>query len=194
MKMYYVENVKTGKHYKIQAQTVNDLKKIMIEKCPNGKYSVMDDAGRVFNDITINQYSRPVIPKEDYDNLYFYVTERGQEMINDGERTPPQVSSPRRYNTINDVRKSALAKSYANYKNAQHLKAVGMERYISSNDSVILYIYKGSLVLGMVYCSPLAKPPYKGTGVYVEYVRHKDSIFIMGRNHRLLKDGSIERM
>lgn len=194
MKLYYVENVKTGKQYKIQAQTVNDLKEKMIGKCPNGKYSVMDDAGRAFKNITINQYSRPVVSKEDYDALYFYVTERGQEMINDGERTPPQVSSPRRYNTINDVRKSALAKSYANYKNAQQLKAVGMERYISPNDSVILYIYKGSNILGMLYCSPFAKPPYKGTGVYVEYVRPNGGRFVMGKEHRLLKDGSIEKV
>ncbi len=191
MKTYYIENM-AGEHFKIQALNVNNLKEKMIAKFPSGKYFVKDESGKSLHSITLNHYSRPILPKEEYDNLYFYVTERGQEMINDGERTPQRVSSPRRYSTINDVRKSALAKSYANYKRAVELKKIGMERLINSDESVMLYIYKGSNVMGMVYCSPLAKPPYKGTGVYVEYVRPNGGRFVMGREHRLLKDGSIE--
>lgn len=193
MKTYYIKNT-AGEQFKIQAQTVNDLKEKMIAKCPNGKYSVKDESGKVLNSITLNHYSRPVLPKADYDNLYFYVTARGQERINDGECTPQEVSSPRRYNTINDVRKSALAKSFANYRHGAQLKEAGMERYITPDESVLLYIYKGSNILGMVDCSPFAKPPYKGTGIYTEYVRPAGGRFVIGKEHRLLKDGSIVKM
>lgn len=192
MKTYIIESYKTGKTYTIKANNINELKEKMIEKCNKEVYIVKDDTGKSYKPIHLNHYSRPMIPKEDYDNLYFYVTERGQKSINNGTK-PQNVSSPRRYNTIEDVRKSALTKSYANYKVYQELINGRFPQLANTVDSVILYIYKGSKVLGTVYCAPLAKPPYKGTGVYVEYAR-KGGMLIVGKEYRLMKDGTISKM
>lgn len=187
MKSYYLEEKKTHKRYSFKAENRNELKKKMIEKCPNGTYYVQDDKGQYLNNITINSYSRPVLSKADYDNLYFYVTEMGQKRIEERSHTPQEVSSPRRYNTISEVRKAALSKSYENYR---YLK----NGYIGEDRTVILYVYKGNKRIGEVYCSPLEKPPYKGTGVWVEYVRPNGGMFMIGNRHRLFKDGSIEKV
>lgn len=188
MKTYYVKKWgdPTGKEHIFKAQDKNDLKEKMIKKLPYGRYTIKDSNGKSLTGITLNSYSRPQLPKEDYDNLYFYVTERGQELIEEGSRTPSSVSSPRRYNTIEEVRKSALAKSYANYRLIK-------DGYTFRDKTVIFYIYKGKKLLGQVYCSPLAKAPYKGTGKWIEYVRHTDSPFMSLNRYILFKDGSIKR-
>lgn len=187
MKTYYVKKRgdPNGKEHIFKAQDKNDLKEKMIKKLPYGRYTIKDGNGKALTGLTLNSYSRPQLPKEEYDNLYFYVTENGQALIEKG-RKPATVSSPRRYNSIEEVRKSALAKSYANYRLIK-------DGYTFSDKTVIFYIYKGTKLLGQVYCSPLAKAPYKGTGKWIEYVRHTDSPFMSSNSYILFKDGSIKK-
>lgn len=55
------------------------------------------------------------IPKDEYDQLYFYVNGKYLPRILKGELDPFNVRSNRRYNNIDDARKAALARSKKNW-------------------------------------------------------------------------------
>ena len=193
MKTYYLEHHSTKKRYEIVAQNKTELRKLAYGKIPDGRYVIYNKKGEVADSVTISKRTKTMaekkhnLPKAEYDNLYFYVTEGGQDWIRKGEYTPTQMSSPRRYESIQEVRKAALAKSYANYR-------IIKDGYPFRDKSVIFYIYKGSKLLGEVFCSPLEKAPYKGTGVWIGYGYYNVGPVKSGStSYRLMKDGSIKR-
>lgn len=58
---------------------------------------------------------RPYLPKEQYDQLYFFVDGKFLPRILKGEVDPFQACSNRRYDTIDEARKASLAKSKKNW-------------------------------------------------------------------------------
>ena len=159
----------------------------MIEKCQKGRYYVIGPTGKVIKYIPITSKTRAFIPKAEYDNLYYYVSQRGQDRINEGKTTPLKVSSPRRYTTINEVRKAALSKSYSDVRSIK-------QGAFEFEHPLIYYVYKGMNVIGQVNSLPFAKPPYKGTGVWYTNKRSSGTTFVHGEKYRLNKDGSIEKL
>lgn len=187
MKTYYVKKWgdSDGKEHTIKAKDKNELKEKMIGKLPYGRYTVKDENGKSLTGITLHAHSRPQLPKEEYDNLYFYIPEKAQSLIDSGKYSPPRLAHGR-YDTITEARKSALAKSYKGYK----INAItGWD-----NEPVIFNIYKGTKLLGQVYCSPFAKAPYKGTGKWIEYVHPNGLPFMTANTYTLFKDGSVKKV
>lgn len=64
---------------------------------------------------TATNTKKKYIPKEEYDQLYFYVNGKYVPRILKGELDPFHVRSNRRYNNIDDARKAALARSKKNW-------------------------------------------------------------------------------
>lgn len=182
MKTYILKHIDSKKTYTIQAQNKTELRKTAYGKIPDGKYSILNGVG---GSVTINKRTNTIankkhnLPKEEYDKLYFYIGEGAQKYIERENVSPLSVRSSRRTDTINDIRKTALAKSYTNYRMIN-------QGWDSRDHPVLLFVYKGTTLMGEVYCSPLAKPPYKGTGVWLDFKN--------GGKYRLFKDGSIEKM
>lgn len=183
MKTYYLEHHSTKKKYEVVAQNKTELRKLAFGKLPDGWYSIYTKSGSWAGNVNISERSKKSaekkrnLPKAEYDQLYFYVTEQGQDRINEGRFKPVDIASPRRYDTLKDVLKSALAKSYKNYKIVQ-------EGYTFPDITPLFYIYKGNTLLGMAMCSPFAKPPYKGSGTFIDYRKG---------DFRILKDGTLEK-
>lgn len=170
-----------GKEYIINARNLIELRNSAYGKIPDGRYSVRNEKGVALSPVTVNK--RGYLPKEEYDKLYFYIPSRSQRLIESGEYTPVELAG-RRYDSLQEVRKSALVKSYKSYK------INTMTGY--ENEPVLYDIYKGNVIVGQVYCSPFAKAPYKGTGKWIEYFHPKGNPIWMSKTYRLLKDGSIE--
>ena len=64
---------------------------------------------------TATNTKKKYIPKEEYDQLYFYVNGKYVPRILKGELNPFDVRSNRRYSNIDDARKAALARSKKNW-------------------------------------------------------------------------------
>ena len=187
MKTYYLHrwDGTDKKEYVVQAQNKTDLRKAAYGKIPDGKYSVHDAKGVYVSPVTINKRTNTLahkkhnLSKEEYNKLYFYIGEGAQKYIEIEKVSPLSVRHSRKTDSINDIRKIALAQSYNNYRKVN-------QGWDVRDHPVILYVYKGTILMGEVYCSPLAKPPYKGTGIWMDFKN--------GGQYRLFKDGSIEKM
>lgn len=78
--------------------------------------------------------------KEEYDKLYFYTSQTGFDRISKGA-SPLDFTSPRRYGTIDECRKAAVAKAK---KNLDEIRHVGY----SMQGGAPVYVFKGTRYLG----------------------------------------------
>ena len=95
--------------------------------------------------------------KEEYDQLYYYVpgniAERG--IVEEGD-SPLVYASPRRYVTLDDARKAAIAKSKRVVANNKVCATSGFKLLM---ECPILWIYKGTEFLGTVQCDTTKSVP-----------------------------------
>lgn len=82
-----------------------------------------------------------MIPKEQYDQLYFYMGSRSFKKVVNGD-DPLRYTSPRRYETIQDARKAALAKSKKDWTTMQHVNLGDL--------SLTQHVFKGRTYVGFV--------------------------------------------
>lgn len=114
--------------------------------------------------------------KAQYDELYYYVTGSALKLIENDGRDPLKLSSPRRYDTLDNVRKAALAKSK---KEADLIKEGIAPRY----RSLTVGVYKGRKYLGFVEYATSRPRGSAHVGFWHPVGRTKDPI-------PLYKDGS----
>lgn len=88
-----------------------------------------------------------MIPKEQYDQLYFYMNKRCFNAVQKGD-DPIRLSSPRRYDTIQKVRKAALAKSKKEWSEIVTVSKRFPE--LVKNNSLTIYVFKGRAYMGFV--------------------------------------------
>lgn len=88
-----------------------------------------------------------MIPKEQYDQLYFYMDKRCFNAVQKGD-DPIRLSSPRRYDTIQKVRKAALAKSKKEWSEIVTVSKRFPE--LVKNNSLTIYVFKGRTYIGFV--------------------------------------------
>lgn len=88
-----------------------------------------------------------MIPKEQYDQLYFYMDKRCFNAVQKGD-DPIRLSSPRRYDTIQKVRKAALAKSKKEWSEIVTVSKRFPE--LVKNNSLTIYVFKGRTYMGFV--------------------------------------------
>lgn len=125
------------------------------------------------------------IPKEEYDDLYYYMEDSQFNSYLRG-RDPLKMTSPRRYHTIQEVRRSALAKSKKNFA-----IMIGFSKDMPQMVklySLAVHVFKGRIYLGCVQYNSL-KGAEGGMhdfydGLWFPAEHPKDPVF-------LLKDGSI---
>lgn len=91
--------------------------------------------------------ARKRIPKEEYDKLYYYVNERVVRywILGKGE-SPLRYTSPRRYDTLEDAVKAAMAKSKRLCRENRVLYDCGLPAHCTT-----LWIYKGEENVGVVH-------------------------------------------
>ena len=90
--------------------------------------------------------ARMRLSKEEYDQLYYYVNGKVAEYwVVERGVSPLRYTSPRRYDTLDAVRRAALAKSRKLWKENEVLKEVGLPTHCP-----ILWVYKGERFLGTV--------------------------------------------
>ena len=86
------------------------------------------------------------IPKEKYDQLYYYVPGRTAEhwIVEKGE-SPLNYTSPRRYDSLDAVRKAALARSRKVYRDDKERVKWGFPP-----EGFVMWIFKGTEFVGTV--------------------------------------------
>lgn len=144
-KMYYTFDVQGG---------LAGIKKAAYGKVPDGSYLVFSKNGKQLYTVNITattfknaQKKRAVMPKSEYDQLYYYMNgDTADHWVFKMKESPLRYTSPRRYDTLNEVRKAALAKSRAVYKENVTLKSYGMK-----GKSFAMYVFKGTKFLGVVH-------------------------------------------
>lgn len=150
--------------YTIVAQGgLNGIKKEAYNKVPDGYYTVYTKNGKHFGSVRISEKSkrsaerkRPVLSKEQYNQLYFYTdigtVERSKVPL--GKNPLDYVhTSPRRYDSLTDVRRAALSNSYKTYT-----KNKMMEPYFTNwsvNNPTEMCVFQGARFLGIVEYSPI---------------------------------------
>ena len=122
-------------YHVIEAQGgLDGIKKEAYNKVPNGYYRVYTKNGKRFGSVSISEESkrkaerkRPVLPKEQYNQLYFYV-EIGvltRAKVPQGKNPLDYIPiSPRRHDSLTDARRAALSNSHKTYTNNK-----AMEKY-----------------------------------------------------------------
>ena len=161
----------------LQAQNKEDLRKKVSEKLPPYKYFVETSTGSplYWLDTTDKGMKRaakkrPFIPKEQYDELYYFLEEHLFKQYLQGKRPQDMIYGGKRYDTLQEARKGALAKS---------------NRLLESIYPVpiTLYIFKGGQYLGHVETAKMMRDAnFDGTWAPKEYPKDWSPI---------LKDGSI---
>ena len=163
----------------IKAQNKEDLRKKASQMLPPGYYVAHSPNGLSLYGISTEpkamaraEKKRPRLPLEEYNQLYLYVPGQYMARINKGELDPLSVRSPRRYDTIDDVRKAALAKSKKVWKDIVATMDAGY-RYIG--DSMDIHIFKGTVYIGCVEYNTLKdKMPMAYDGLWYPKEHPKD--------------------
>ena len=151
MVKYRLIDYKTDAEYVVEAKDKKDLRIQAYGKVPEGNYKVVnrDGSTKYYLNVTKKGYeraknARPFLPKDQYDQLYYYVGEnRGFKRILQGE-DPLLFSSPKRYDTIQDARKGALAKSKKDWMMIREAP------FLSVDHSLAQHVFKGRKYLGCV--------------------------------------------
>ena len=168
MRKYTLVNIATKKSYELTAQNKDDArKKANSGILPEGKYRGYDSKG--YNLMTIEvgakakakyEGKRPLLPKEQYDQLYYYTPGWILEELPKSKYPPQHYSSPRRYDTIDEVRKAALSKSK---KIMQEINFRASNGWRTDGMNMSLCIFKGNKYLGFVTWGGIPGFPWKGT-------------------------------
>ena len=151
-------------YFIIEAQGgLNGIEKEAYTKVPNGRYTVYTKNGKYFGSVTISEESkkraerkRAPMSKEQYNQLYFYVEIEvlTRAKVPQGKNPLDYISvSPRRYDSLTEVRKAALAYSYKTYT-----KNKTMEKYYknwTANHSTEMCVFHGPKFLGTVDYAPI---------------------------------------
>lgn len=152
---------------RIQAENKDDLMKKLHKAYGDGIYKSYTKAGRMVHYMNINEKTmkrletkRPYLPKDQYDQLFYYVEENGIRAMRESGRPPQDFASRKRYDTLDEVRKGALNKSKSIWKTYLEYVSHGWDtRGINTSVS----IFKGNKYLGFVTCNELPELPGKGT-------------------------------
>ena len=118
--------------------------------------------------------------KEEYDNLYYYMNEHRLRMVEAERVSPLDLTSPRRYATIDECRMAALARSKKSWR---VIRQTGPTPW---DPSISYAVFKGTRYLGFVECDP-NRPrgaAHEGFWYPVEHPKDPSPIY---------KDGSIGR-
>ena len=151
-------------YHVIEAQGgLDGIKKEAYNKVPNGHYTVYTKNGKRFGSVSISEESkrkaerkRPVLPKEQYNQLYFYV-EIGmltRAKVPQGKNPLDYIPvSPRRYDSLTEARRAALSNSHKTYTNNK-----AMEKYYdnwTANHPTEMCVFHGPKFLGTVEYAPI---------------------------------------
>lgn len=142
---------------------LNGIRKTAYNKVPNGSYKVFTKNGKDFGHVVISEESkrkaeqkRPVLPKDQYNQLFFYV---GKDVLTRAKvpqgKNPLDyiTTSPRRYDSLTEARRSALAYSHKTYTNNK-----AMEKYYINwtvNHPIEMCVFHGPKFLGTVEYTPM---------------------------------------
>lgn len=151
-------------YYIIEAQGgLRGIVKEAYNKVPNAHYTVYTKNGKYFGSTWIDEKTkkdverrRPVMPKEQYNELYFYIDSGtlARSKVPQGKNPLDYIpTSPRRYDSIVDVRRAALSNSYKTYTNNKR-----MEPYYTNwtaNHPTEMCVFQGSRFLGNVEYTPM---------------------------------------
>ena len=151
MVKYKLVNYKTGEAYSVDAKDKRELSLKAYGAVPDGTYKVINKDGSVkyYLEVSKKKYerakkARPTLPKDQYDQLYYYVGDkRGFSRILEGE-DPLRFSSPRRYDTLQEARKGALAKSKKDWAEIREAGRFAFQQ------SLTQHVFKGRKYLGYV--------------------------------------------
>lgn len=151
-------------YFIIEAQGgLSGIVKEAYNKVPNDYYKVYTKNGKFFGATWIDERTkknaekkRPLMPKEQYNQLYFYIdigtVERSKVPL--GKNPLDYVhTSPRRHDSLTDVRRAALSNSYKVYTENKM-----MEPYFtnwSANHPTEMCVFQGARFLGIVEYSPI---------------------------------------
>lgn len=152
----------------------DELYKVAYGKVPDGYYQMIAKNGTRIGRIRIDKKNlnrRPHLPKDQYDQLYYYVDPGRYEAIFIKGESPLRVTSPKRYDTLDEVRKSALSRSLKLYKESQ---------FWSGGKPWFVMVFKGTRYLGSVEYDPLRM--YDGMWMSAEHPKDPNP---------LRKDGTI---
>ena len=149
----YNKNGIDYKEHTFQAQNKDDLRKKAIGKVPDGVYTMYSPTGYPLGSVSISKKSidkaekkRGFIPKEQYDQLYYFTQDSIWDLMKDYKKSSPlEVISPRRYDSLDEARKGAIARSY---KDFCEIQAIGST--LKGSRSIAQYVFKGSKYLGCV--------------------------------------------
>ena len=179
MRTYILENRKTGKRYgPFTVKDKDELRKSVFGKIPDGYYNMIAKTGNKVGEVKIDEKQakrRPQLSKAEYDELYYYVEPGAYESYYLKGKSPLSVTSTRRYDTIDEVRKAALAKSQKLYQTAKWR----MEMF-GRADPYYVAVFKGTKFLGTVEYDLLKTNP----GLWMSAQHPKDP-------QPLKKDGTI---
>lgn len=176
---------KNKPHYTFDVRGgLNTIKKVAYGKVPDGRYCVFSKFGKNLTYVDISaltkknaEKKRAFMPKDQYDQLYYYIEgDVAEYWVQKMGKSPLLYTSPRRYNTLNEVRKAALAKSYKIYKENETWKSMGFTK----GHSFAMWVYKGTKFLGIVH---------------YDWMKHFDGLWAPAEHIKdpqpLRKDGSI---
>lgn len=161
----------------------NTIKKIAYGSIPDGYYEVFSKNGNWITAIQISavtkrnaEKKRPQMPKAQYDQLYYYIEgDVAEYHVFKMGKSPLNYTSPRRYDTLNEARKGALAKSYKIFRENKVAREYGWKQH-----SFSVYVYKGTKFIGVVT---------------YDWMRHYDGLWAPAEHIKdpqpLRKDGSI---
>ena len=143
----------TFKEYSFKAQNKDDLRKKAIGKVPDGRYGMYSLTGYPLGTVIISKKSieraekkRGFVPKEQYDQLYYFTQDFIWELMKDYKKSSPLgVIRPRRYDSLDDARKSAIARSYKDFKEISELGYT-----LNRGKSITQFVFKGDKYLGSV--------------------------------------------
>ena len=154
MRTYILYSYKNGlkdKKYTFEAQNKDDLRKKALGKIPDGAYSMYSPTGTLLGSVKISQKDiqkaeakRPFLPKDEYNDLYYVIEEdlRRRKITDPAKHPLDQIlTSPKRYDTLEQAIKGALNKSK---------KIWDENQWLSKPQNISVCVYKGRKYLGFV--------------------------------------------
>lgn len=160
------------------------IKKVAYGKIPDGHYKVFSKTGKdLIYTVRISaitkknaEKKRPQMSKDQYDQLYYYIEgDVADYHVFKMGKSPLNFTSPRRYDTLNEARKGALAKSYKIFRENKVAREYGWKQH-----SFAVYVYKGTRFVGVVT---------------YDWMKHYDGLWASAEHIKdpqpLNKDGSI---
>jgi len=180
MKTYTLIDRATRKSYQIQAQNKDDLRiKASKADLPKSKFSVRDSNGEGINiviDTTKDaKQKRGFIPKEQYDQLYYIMNDRQYDLCN-MEGRDPLVFASRRYDTLDEVRKAAIARSKKNMKDYIDASTGPWPHLAKTLPGFSVMVFKGRRYMGFVTVNPSKSKMLPYTATWSPAENPKDEI------------------